>query len=69
LTPEEVAAVADDLECLLRDEEGCALDTCLFSFPVDAVRPHVEETLAFTRTLAASGHGLIYVLDSRVAGE
>lgn len=68
LEPPEVAAIADDLERLLREQDGQDLDVCLFAFPADAARPHLERALAFTRRLADTDQGLVYRVGTVASG-
>lgn len=68
LTPIEVEAIASDLAALVEESDGSDLRSCLFQFPADTVRPHVEAALEFTRAVAASGQGLAYAIGAAVPG-
>jgi len=61
LRPVEVAAVASDLESLLRDE-AVHTGPCLFPSTTHAVLSRIQAALAFTRELEKSGAGLVYVI-------
>lgn len=68
LTPIEVEAIASDLAVLVQESDDSDLRSCLFQFPTDAVRPHIEAALDFTRAVAASGQGLVYAIGAAVPG-
>lgn len=61
LDPNEVAAIADDLDVVLADADPSLID-CRFDGPTDYVRRYLTDARDFTRSLAARGEGLVYLI-------
>ncbi|RXZ72881.1 hypothetical protein [Agromyces albus] len=61
LDPDEVAAIANDLELALAEADPTLID-CRFDGATDYVRSYMTAARDFTRSLATRGEGLVYLI-------